>query len=159
MITIIVILSKFLGEDVLIVGGGTSGIEISHIIAPFAGTVTLSAHSRIDAKTQLPADVKLRPDVVELTKNGPKFQDDTQDTFTKILYCTGYEYAFDFLSMNCGIKVEDKYVNPLYKHCINIERPTMIIIGLPVRVSPSLVMDMQVIQSGPHNEHYVTHKF
>lgn len=57
---------------------------------------------------------------------------------------TGYKYTFPFLSIDCGISVDDNYVQPLYKHCININRPTMALIGLPFYVCASQMFDLQV---------------
>lgn len=43
---------------------------------------------------------------------------------------TGYKYSFPFLSIDTGIHIDNKYVEPLYKFTINIEHQTMAIIGL-----------------------------
>lgn len=48
------------------------------------------------------------------------------------------------MSIDCGLTVEDNYVQPLYKHCININRPTMALIGLPYYVCASQMFDLQV---------------
>lgn len=57
---------------------------------------------------------------------------------------SGYKYTFPFLSVDCGLSVDDNYVQPLYKHCININRPTMVLIGLPYYVCASQMFDLQV---------------
>lgn len=52
---------------------------------------------------------------------------------------------FPFLSADCGIFVEeDSFVRPLFKQCINIEHPTMLVPALCFRVCPFQVMDVQV---------------
>lgn len=56
----------------------------------------------------------------------------------------GYKYTFPFMSIDCGLTVDDNYVQPLYKHCININRPTMALIGLPYYVCASQMFDLQV---------------
>lgn len=48
------------------------------------------------------------------------------------------------MSIDCGLTVDDNYVQPLYKHCININRPTMALIGLPYYVCASQMFDLQV---------------
>lgn len=48
------------------------------------------------------------------------------------------------MSIDCGLSVDDNYVQPLYKHCININRPTMALIGLPYYVCASQMFDLQV---------------
>lgn len=56
----------------------------------------------------------------------------------------GYEYKYPFLSPECKITVDKMVVKPLYKHFINIEHPTMCIIGIP-RDCPGFTMfDLQV---------------
>lgn len=86
----------------------------------------------------------MRPDVRALTETGATFADGTAQTYTVIFYCTGYKYTFPFLSIDCGISVEDNYVQPLYKHIINISYPTMALIGLPFYVCASQMFDLQV---------------
>lgn len=49
-----------------------------------------------------------------------------------IVFATGYDYDFSFLSQACGIVIEpQKVVSPVYQHLINIEHPTMALLGLP----------------------------
>lgn len=86
----------------------------------------------------------MRPDVARLTENGVVFVDGTEQTYDVIVYCTGYKYTFPFLSVDCGISVEDNYVKPLYKHCININFPTMAVIGVPFYACVSQMFDLQV---------------
>ena len=48
-----------------------------------------------------------------------------------MLYCTGYEYVFPFLDEASGLKVEDNRVAPLYMQVVNVQHPSMALIGLP----------------------------
>lgn len=64
--------------------------------------------------------------------------------FVKRAFVAGYKYTFPFMSIDCGLTVDDNYVQPLYKHCININRPTMALIGLPYYVCASQMFDLQV---------------
>lgn len=50
-------------------------------------------------------------------------------TITKTKF-VGYNYSFPFLSMDCGVYIEDNIVNPLYKCIFNIEYPSMVFIGV-----------------------------
>lgn len=126
------------------IGAGPSGMDLAHEISKKATRVTLSHHQRPEPKTIFPQNVDIRPDVERLTETGAVFKDGTEQSYTVILYCTGYKYTFPFLSMDCGISVDDNYVQPLYKHCININRPTMALIGLPFYVCASQMFDLQV---------------
>lgn len=57
---------------------------------------------------------------------------------------SGYQYSFPFLSTDTDICLEEGFlVRPMYKHCININHPTMAIIGLQI-CAYTLMYDMQV---------------
>ena len=51
-----------------------------------------------------------------------------------VILATGYHYTFPFLAPECGVKVENRVVQPLYKHLISIVSPSLAFIGLPVQV-------------------------
>lgn len=48
------------------------------------------------------------------------------------------------MSSDCGIYVDDNFVQPLYKQVLNIEYPTMAFIGIPSITSSTRMMDLQV---------------
>jgi dimethylaniline monooxygenase (N-oxide forming) len=129
---------------VLVIGAGPSGMDLAYEISKNAERVTLSHHLPEDPKTIFPSNVTLKPDTTEITQNGAKFSDNTEQTFSVIFYCTGYRYTFPFLSVDCGVFVEDNYVQPLWKHCVNVNYPTMAFIGLPFYVCACQMMDLQV---------------
>lgn len=116
-------------ENVLVIGAGPSGMDMAYEVSKVAKRVTLSHHLRSPPKTIFPSNVTQKPDVISLTETGANFADGSFEDFTTVLYCTGYQYTFPFISVDCGIAVDDNYVNPLYKHCININYPTMAFIG------------------------------
>lgn len=43
---------------------------------------------------------------------------------------SGYHFKYPFLSSDCGIYVDNEFVQPLYKHIINAEHPTMAFLGI-----------------------------
>ena len=51
-----------------------------------------------------------------------------------MILATGYHYNFPFLDSECGVRVENRVVQPLYKHLISIAHPTLAFVGLPVQV-------------------------
>lgn len=59
-------------------------------------------------------------------------------------YATGYDYTFPFLSVDCGLSCNNKFVQPLYKHCLNINRPSMALIALPFFHVGFPLFDLQV---------------
>lgn len=56
----------------------------------------------------------------------------------------GFKSSLPFLSEDCGIRVDDNYLSPLFKHCINIKHPTMLLIGYPCMIAVTQVVDIQV---------------
>lgn len=46
-------------------------------------------------------------------------------------FIPGYNYSFAFLSTDCGIHVDRKSIQPLYRQILNIKYPTMAFIGIP----------------------------
>ncbi len=141
-------------------------MDLANEISKFAVRVTLSHHLKTAPLTKFQDNVDLRPDIKCLTENGVEFVDGNYQSYSVIFYCTGknilgvkgkvmfpmififkllgYKYSFPFLSVDCGLSVDDNYVHPLYKHCININRPTMALIGLPYYVCASQMSDLQV---------------
>lgn len=131
----------------LVIGGGPSGIDLALEIGKCASSVGWSNHmkaSGIDFGISLPKAVKQLPDVVELTENGAKFSDASIEEYSVIVYATGYSYNFPFLSVDCGLSSHDKFIYPLYKHCLNINRPSLAIISLTGFSLAMPLFDLQV---------------
>lgn len=79
----------FLGETVLVIGAGPSGMDLAYEISKLAVRVTLSHHHPENPGTQFPANVDLRPDVSRLTATGAEFADGSSQDYSVIFYCTG----------------------------------------------------------------------
>lgn len=60
-----------------------------------------------------------------------------------IIICTGYQFAFPFLTPECGVEVVERRVTPLYKHFINTKYPSMAFFGIPSGILPFPFMDLQ----------------
>lgn len=133
----------FPDQTVLIIGAGPSGMDLCHEISKVAKRVTLSHHMPETPKTKFRSNVNQKPDVSYIKGSTVVFTNNEEETYSIIFYCTGYKYSFPFLSSNCGIYVDDNWVRPLYKHCINIEYPTMSFIGIPYYVCAAQMMDLQ----------------
>ncbi|XP_044263466.1 senecionine N-oxygenase-like [Tribolium madens] len=129
-------------KRVLIVGSGPSGLDISRQIANVASKVFLSHRS----KDALPTDDTLHQKclIKEFLENRAIFEDGTCEEIDEVLFCTGFNYEFPFLSTCCGVKVTDNYVHPLYKQIISIENPTLAFIGIPFKTCPFPLFDIQV---------------
>ncbi|XP_053674895.1 senecionine N-oxygenase-like [Anopheles nili] len=134
----------FRDEVVLIIGAGPSGTDLTLEVSKLAKTVFFSHH--VPDKLQkivFPPNVIHVPDILRILPNEVEFVNGSKHFVTIVFYCTGYRYNFRFLHSDCGIEVEDNWVRPLYKHLLNINRPTMAFIGLPFYVCASLMFDLQ----------------
>ena len=135
---------QYLGETVLILGGGASGKDICIELSQFAAQVYLS-HNNPLLTTRLPTNVTqvkgvescIGPGLFLLT-DGSKLQ------CTAVILATGYNYTFPFLSEDCKIRVENKRVQALYKHLLSIEYPTLCFIGIPYFWIPFPQFDLQI---------------
>lgn len=135
---------KFEDEKILVIGGNFSAVDIVQQTANFASSITWSHH--LEHKPDLKAfgkNVNEKPDVKKLNENSVTFVDDSEDNFSLIIYATGYKYSFPFLSVDCGIDTNEDYVKPLYKHTLNINRPSMGFIGLANLICPNQYFSLQ----------------
>lgn len=105
----------FTGESVLIIGAGPSAFDLVTDISKFA-KVMWSHHQNEPLVMRLNENVKEKADVKEITENAVVFNDGSSNDCTTIIYCTGYNCSFPFLSVDCGIKCEDNFIRPLFKH-------------------------------------------
>jgi hypothetical protein len=64
------------------------------------------------------------------------FQDGQKRPADVIIFCTGYNFSFPFLTDDCEITVKDNRITHLYKHLFNIKYPSMSFIGLGIRICP-----------------------
>ena len=132
-------------ESILVIGGAYSGVDIVQESSKFAKNVMWSHHlADKPSSSCFNSNVEQKPDVRKLTENGAEYVDGTTANFSVIIYCTGYEYKFPFLSVDCGVSTGDKFVKPLYMHCLSINEPTLGIIGLPNLICPNPMFDLQV---------------
>ncbi|XP_026751560.2 senecionine N-oxygenase [Galleria mellonella] len=134
----------FTGKKVLVVGAGPSGMDIALEVTSVSPRVTLSHHLKEQPRTIFPDNLVQKPDVLKLEGNRAFFQDGTVEEIDVVFLCTGYLYNFPFLHESCEIVVEDNCVEPLYKHLVNINHPTMCFIGVPYYVCAFSMFDLQV---------------
>jgi dimethylaniline monooxygenase (N-oxide forming) len=92
----------------------------------------------------LPITAEEKPNVLRFTENGVQFVDGSSEAFSHVVFATGYDYKFPFLSIDCGLSCNEKFVQPLWKHCISITRPTLAIIGIPYFATAMPLFDLQV---------------
>jgi dimethylaniline monooxygenase (N-oxide forming) len=136
----------FKGERVLLIGNGPSGFDMALAIGEVASHVSWSNHmfKSYGRDLNIKLNVQYKGSVDRLTEIGAIFDDGTTENFTAIVYATGFDYKFPFLSVDCGLSCDDKHIQPLFKHCININQPTMAIISLPYFALAMPMYDLQV---------------
>ncbi|KAK9308846.1 hypothetical protein QLX08_001268 [Tetragonisca angustula] len=133
----------FSGKSVLILGAAASGVDIALDLANHAIRIYLS-HNNERLNSSLPSNI-IEVLGVEKIEEGKIFlKDQSSVTADVFMFCTGYRYSFPFLDENCGIRVDDNFIIPLYKHLINIDHPTMCIVGVPTVVVPFPMFHMQI---------------
>ncbi|VVD00849.1 unnamed protein product, partial [Leptidea sinapis] len=115
---------------VLTVGSGPSGMDISIDLAYFAKTVFHSHHSDLKHRTPFPKNYIQKPDIKEFDEKGVTFVDGSYEQIDHVVYCTGYEFDFSYLDETSGLEIRPKTVMPLYKLIVNINEPTLLIVGL-----------------------------
>ncbi|CAH1101681.1 unnamed protein product [Psylliodes chrysocephalus] len=134
----------FADKRILTIGAGPSGLDVTLHLSKCAKQVYFSHHSTQAAKTIFPSNVQHKPDVKGiLNEKTIEFVDGSSCDIDVILFCTGYRYNFPFLHESCGIIVDNNYVQPLYKHMIHMEKPTMCFIGIPFHVCTFQMFDLQ----------------
>ncbi|XP_049964048.1 uncharacterized protein LOC126484543 [Schistocerca serialis cubense] len=135
--------SLFKGRRVVVVGAGPSGMDLTLDISSQAELVILSHHFKEKIDTKFPDNVFQKPEIVSLGEESVTFADGSTYKIDDVFYCTGYQYSFPFLSEKCNVKVEDNRVQPLFKHTIHIDYPTLCFIGLPFYVCAFSLFDLQ----------------
>ncbi|XP_017771386.1 PREDICTED: senecionine N-oxygenase-like [Nicrophorus vespilloides] len=117
------------GKTVVVVGAGPSGIDIAKHTATTAKKVIMSYRTKAWGTPEAD-NIEKRPQIEQILENGCRFSDGSETEADVIIYCTGYEYYLPFLDADSGLVVEDNWVKYVYRHLVNIERPTMAIVGL-----------------------------
>lgn len=138
------------GQRVAVIGGGLSGVDISIELSSYAEQVIFVNHRT--HYENLPLNIQqINAEVKEFEIDSMIVKDRINETLTKyyidsVIMATGYYYNLKFIDSNCGIKMNDNgTIDGLYKHMINIEYPSMALLGVPNQVLPLPLYHQQVI--------------
>jgi cation diffusion facilitator CzcD-associated flavoprotein CzcO len=136
----------YLNKNVLVLGGGHSGTDISIEVSQYANMVLFCHLNKPymnfpkNIKQEMATIKRISNSEIELT-NGKIY-----DNINAIIFGTGYRLNFDFLDINCGISLKnDATVDGLYLHLINTTYPSMAIIGILHRILPFPLFHQQVL--------------
>ncbi|KAF7344576.1 Flavin-containing monooxygenase FMO GS-OX3 [Mycena sanguinolenta] len=150
---------RYLGDKVLVVGGGPSGTDIS---AEMRNYCTTLVRSFTGAPHEDVGNLKIRGRLIKLGPDGQAFFEDgsVETDISAAILATGYQVSFPFLTSlfqpglppPCPPLPETLYNStyhlfPLARHIFPIQStfpPTsLVFMGLPVRVAPLPVMEAQ----------------
>ncbi|XP_071451876.1 uncharacterized protein [Hetaerina americana] len=134
----------FAGQRVVLWGASSSACDIALQVSAVAHSVTICHRPTPWLPSGFPQSIKVSANIISAYKEGFTLEDGTTCKADTLIYCTGYEYSFPFLSPECKIEVNDYHVTPLYKHLINIEYPSMCLVGLPQMTVPFIMFHFQV---------------
>ncbi|CAH1637687.1 unnamed protein product [Spodoptera littoralis] len=129
------------GRRVLLVGAGASGLDLAIQLSNVTEKLFHSHHLNYNQPDFSPTYVK-KPDIDSFTPTGAVFVDGSTEDFDQVIFCTGYNYAHPFLDQSSGVTASQKFVLPLYRHTVNIKRPSMAFVGVSKKVI-NRVMDAQ----------------
>ncbi|KAL9703670.1 hypothetical protein quinque_007188 [Culex quinquefasciatus] len=132
----------FRGKNVVVIGGSHSGVDVAIASAPVANGTVLS-HRQTSQLNIFNDKVIQVSEIARIRENEIDFVDGSKHPCDVLVFCTGYQTCFPFLSVDSGIHVEENHVKPLYKHCINIRYPSMAFLGLPFHSCFTLMVDLQ----------------
>ncbi|CAH1637686.1 unnamed protein product [Spodoptera littoralis] len=133
----------FRNRRVLIVGAGPSGMDIGLDVAEVSKTLVHSHHSKINFSTPFPPHYHKKPDIQEFNETGVIFKDGSYEEIDDVIYCTGFQYDIPFLDESSGLTLSPKSIVPLYRYMVNINQPSMILMGLIVRACLVVALDAQ----------------
>ncbi|KAI9076613.1 hypothetical protein K1719_041378 [Acacia pycnantha] len=138
----------FQDQVVVMIGYGSSGVDISIEISAVAKEVHVAARSVADDKLgKLPGfkNVWLHSMIDSVHEDGRVVFNDGNAVYADvILHCTGYKYDFPFLEANGAVTVDDHCVEPLYKHVFPPAlAPWLSFVGIPVKVVPLIMCELQ----------------
>ncbi|KAJ2402975.1 monooxygenase [Coemansia sp. RSA 2559] len=147
--------SDYTGMTVLIVGGASSGIDISRQLSFTARKVHLSVHIKEDDsllsagsngwanKYNLP---QCHPQIQSFSHGSVVFADGSNIGLPdRIIYATGYLSAYPFFEGNKQLEglTDGRWVNDLYKYLLYTRNPTLAIFGIPAKIAPFPLFEYQ----------------
>ncbi|TVY47814.1 Thiol-specific monooxygenase [Lachnellula occidentalis] len=135
---------KFTGKKVIVVGSGASGLDIGTQISLVSNNPLLCS-----VRTPLPQlgqEKEEVPPIAEylVEEKGVRFEDGrVEKDIDAIVYCTGYIYSYPFLKALDPAVTNGRRAVGLYEHIFNIAHPTLAFLGLPQKVIPFPVAEVQ----------------
>ncbi|KAG7264344.1 hypothetical protein CRUP_020869 [Coryphaenoides rupestris] len=127
----------YVGQSVVVLGAGASGLDISMELAGVNAQVILS-HGKPPFTFPLPPGLRQAPPLARVDQDGAFcFQDGSRARAQVLLLCTGYNYTFPYLRAKAmGLDVRKELVTPLYRFLLPPACPSLFIIGVAKLILP-----------------------
>ncbi|XP_022247417.1 flavin-containing monooxygenase FMO GS-OX-like 2 [Limulus polyphemus] len=133
------------GKRVVVLGAGPSGVDISVELAEVAEQVILSHNMNKKFLEKCPQNFSEEVGISKVTQSTVRFLNGREFETDVLILCTGYNYDVSFLHPDCKVFVQDQRMQPLYKHLIHIEFPTLAIFGVLKTILPFPIYHQQVL--------------
>ncbi|KAK1800483.1 hypothetical protein P4O66_005702 [Electrophorus voltai] len=134
----------FAHQSVVVLGAGSSGVDISFELVQANAKVTLS-HNKPALAFPLPPEIQQAPPVVKVLEDGSLlFQDGSVAHAEVLLFCTGYSFHFPFLCPKLGLGIQHHLVAPLYKYLLPPAFPSLFFVGICKIICPFIHFHYQV---------------
>ncbi|XP_058799319.1 uncharacterized protein LOC131668865 [Phymastichus coffea] len=133
----------FADKNVCILGASWSGIDICLEVTKYARKVYLSHNLSKQLDSKMGKNVEQRAGIEQIRGNTFIFQDETSAQIDVLIYCTGYDFTYPFVSLKVEIRTEDNHVEPIYKHLIHMDWKNLFFMGLPAIVIPFPMFHIQ----------------
>jgi cation diffusion facilitator CzcD-associated flavoprotein CzcO len=138
--------SRYRDRRVALLGTAASGLDLSREIATVAAEVYWCGALFDELADAARSAGKLRrmPGIEALQPDGRlRLRDGTvTEPVDALIYCTGYLYRYPFIAPSL-ISVDDNWVQPLYRDILHVDYRTLAFIGIPFRVVPFPLFEMQ----------------
>jgi len=133
---------RFAGKRVVVIGTGSSGFDLSVEVAAVAEQVVWCGQG-FEGIVAFPgvANLTTAPLPDHLTGDGHLVTAGERLRVDVVLWCTGFHYDLAFIDGDVVAGVDAPA--PLYRHLMPLGHPTMALIGIPQRIIPFPLFEMQ----------------
>ncbi|KAJ8673103.1 hypothetical protein QAD02_004364 [Eretmocerus hayati] len=131
------------GKNVCILGASWSGIDICLEVSTQAKKIYLSHNLPEPLDAKMSQNVEQRPGIDHVDGDKFIFRDGSSAQIDVLIYCTGYEFEYPFLSSKIKLQTTDNHVEPIYKNLIHMDWPNLFFMGLPAIVVPFPMFHIQ----------------
>ncbi|CAF0983508.1 unnamed protein product [Didymodactylos carnosus] len=154
----------FKNQTVVVVGGSRSGIDVCGELAPHVKKVVLSrkeenmaTFNRVVELLTLAGKKPFCLDYLQSTfsmttpidyfdNDTVYFQDKTSVKPDCVIFATGYDYSFPFITtpnLSLEYNLKQRYLYPLYRHMFNVNQYSLFYLVLPSLVVPFPLAELQ----------------